>query len=151
MAVVALKGFSGPGQTGAANVFSEMLSGSHLYLNLDTHTASVNDDFLILFFHQERLGSEMKNDLRLDTKLLGSVLRRTRELARIPFRQLASDSGVSTSQIMRIESGEFDCHVSSLISLCGALGIRFGELLQRCVLADSWIYREALNREIKSN
>lgn len=93
----------------------------------------------------------MKNDLELQTKVLGEALRETREYLGLSLRELARASGVSHTQIMRIESGEFDFFTVSFVRLCGAMGIKFSELLERCITPDTDIYRKAIEAELKTH
>jgi transcriptional regulator with XRE-family HTH domain len=87
-------------------------------------------------------------DLRFDPSILGKTLWKVRSLLRISVRQLARITGISHSQILRIESGEFDCLASSLIRLCGPLGIQFSDLLERSVLPDYEVYEKAVAEEL---
>lgn len=66
----------------------------------------------------------------------------------LSVRRLARSSGVSHSQILRIESGEFECLSSSLVQICGALGLPFGEMLERCTVADLEFYSGAVEAEL---
>jgi transcriptional regulator with XRE-family HTH domain len=66
----------------------------------------------------------------------------------LSVRALARSSGVSHSQILRIESGEFDCLTSSFVRLCAAMGIPFADLLERCVLPELMIYKNAVDSEL---
>ncbi|MBE0544003.1 MAG: helix-turn-helix transcriptional regulator [Verrucomicrobia bacterium] len=91
----------------------------------------------------------MKNDLEFNKEALGAALRERREYLNLSLRELARASGVSHSQILRIESGEFDCLISSYVRLCGAMGINSCELLERCIMPDTGIYQVALEAELR--
>jgi transcriptional regulator with XRE-family HTH domain len=66
----------------------------------------------------------------------------------LSVRALARSSGVSHSQILRIESGEFDCLTSSFVRLCGAMGLPFSDLLECCILVDYGVYEGAVKAEL---
>jgi transcriptional regulator with XRE-family HTH domain len=68
------------------------------------------------------------NERRL--RRLGKVLKKARENLRYSARQLATHSGVSASQILRIESGEFDFSVSNLLNVANSLAIPIGTVLE---------------------
>jgi len=89
----------------------------------------------------------MLADLKLDLRLLGRALRGTREKVGISLRTLSKDCGISPSQIVRIESGEFDCLLSSLVRIGAALGVRISDLIEVCVNPDYDLYQKALLAE----
>lgn len=90
----------------------------------------------------------VKSDLNFEPEILGATLRDVRLALGVGIRQLARGSGVSPSQILRIESGEFDCFVSSIIRLCAPFGIRLSELLERCAIPNYELYATALEAEL---
>jgi transcriptional regulator with XRE-family HTH domain len=76
-----------------------------------------------------------KNELEpwwftLDLKILGEFLKIAREAARLSLRDLAEKTGISTSQILRIESGEVDYSLSHFFALCSALGLVPGDVVE---------------------
>lgn len=75
----------------------------------------------------------VQNDLCINMGRLGQALRQARKTVGCSFRILAGASGVAPSQIMRVESGEYDCTLGTLAKLCGALGMRLGTLLEGCL------------------
>ncbi|MDB6124972.1 MAG: hypothetical protein JWQ71_3965 [Pedosphaera sp.] len=89
----------------------------------------------------------MLGDLVFDSKRLGQSMRNARNLLGISLRHLSTASGVSTSQILRVESGEYDCTLTTLVRLCGPLGIKYGSLLEHCITIDISIYDVAAKRE----
>jgi len=93
----------------------------------------------------------VKSDIRFNPKLLGKALKEMRDFLRLSLRELARHSGVSHSQILRIESGEFDCFTSSFVRLCGAMGIRFGDLIERCVTPEYDVYKNAIETQFKAS
>lgn len=70
-------------------------------------------------------------------------------MRQLSIRRLASNAGISHSQIVRIESGDFDCTVNSYVAICGALGIRFSDLLERCTTLNGDLYWNALANEFE--
>src|SRR5258707_13145412 len=90
----------------------------------------------------------METDLALNLRILGRSLREAREALGFSLRELARTSGVSPSQILRIESGEFDCFLSSLVKLCGPIALRPGELLESCLFANWDLYGKAATLEL---
>jgi transcriptional regulator with XRE-family HTH domain len=68
--------------------------------------------------------------ITLDLKSVGSVLKLARENLRYSFRELASKCGVSATQLMRIESGEFEYSVAKLAQICWSLGVPVGDLIE---------------------
>lgn len=90
----------------------------------------------------------MELDVEFSPEILGKTLARARKSLRISLRDLSKVSGVSPSQILRIESGEFDCLVSSLVRLGVALGIRFTVLLEHSLSEIRSPYQISLTREV---
>ena len=80
--------------------------------------------------------------------MLGACLRRARLHLGISTRGLAKAADLAPSQISRIESGKFDCMISSYVRICGALGLSFCDLLDRSVLIDYDIYRLAVTAQL---
>ena len=63
-------------------------------------------------------------------KLLGIVIARARESLRYSYRELAKLSGVSASQILRMESGEFDYSLTKFLRVAESLGIESGRAVE---------------------
>ena len=77
--------------------------------------------------------------VRLLCALVGRNLRRERERAAMTRQDLCRASGVAVSTIQRLESGESDPRLTSLIALASGLGVPLEALLagwQRCLSAD---------------
>ncbi|HMJ88983.1 MAG TPA: helix-turn-helix transcriptional regulator [Candidatus Acidoferrum sp.] len=89
----------------------------------------------------------MASDIIFDTRRLGDGVRGVRAVLGISLRDVGEAAGVSASQVLRIESGEYDCNVSTLVSLCGALGIRYGALIEYCATIDMSLYAKAAQEE----
>lgn len=62
-------------------------------------------------------------------KLIGKIIRKARENLRYSYRELAELSGVSASQLLRIESGEFEFSVTKFMQVAEALGLSVGMIL----------------------
>ncbi len=91
----------------------------------------------------------LRNDLKYTHALLGEALRRAREHQGISVRELARSAGIGHSQILRVESGAYDCMVDSYVRICGALGLRFSDLLERCISPNGDQYWLAVGEELK--
>lgn len=107
-------------------------------------------EILQLLCKPPNLSESVKSDIQFDPKLLGKSLSEMRHFLSLSLRELSRASGVSHSQILRIESGEFDCFTSSFVRLCGAMGIRFGDLIERCVKPDYDLYSNAIEAELNN-
>ncbi len=71
-----------------------------------------------------------KNSINLDLRKVGKVLKAARENLRLSFRDLTAKCDISPTQLMRMESGEFEYSVAKFYKLCVVLGIPIGELLE---------------------
>lgn len=63
-------------------------------------------------------------------KPLGAAFQKARHNARLSVRDLAQETGVSPSHILRMESGEFDFTVTKFLKLADALGLPAGVLCE---------------------
>ena len=63
------------------------------------------------------------------------------------LREVSKASGISPSQILRIESGKFDCTIKTLVKLCGALGISPSEFMEACTGVNWKLYFDAAKSE----
>ncbi len=76
----------------------------------------------------------------LDRRLLGTLLRVTREEGFLTVRQVALASGLSFTHISKIELGQLDVSADKFVRLCYALGIPPGILLESCAFLSRMIY-----------
>jgi transcriptional regulator with XRE-family HTH domain len=81
---------------------------------------------------------------RYNQRLVGEILRRARALIGMSIRDLASRSGVSTSQILRVESGEFDIMLSTLLKLARHLGVPAGLVLEQGAIPNQGFYAKLI-------
>lgn len=77
--------------------------------------------------------------------VLGVLLRQAREGAGLSLRQLESRSGVSNSEISKLESGSQDCRLESFARISAALGIPSGRLLDAVLFVDFAAYAVRIN------
>jgi transcriptional regulator with XRE-family HTH domain len=68
-----------------------------------------------------------------DLPAVGGLLKRARERLRLTLRDVATHSGVSASQIMRMESGEFEYSASKFARVACALGLPPGLVMDLAV------------------
>lgn len=66
-------------------------------------------------------------------ELLGHLISQWREKSETSLRELQARSGVSDSEISRIEKGGQDCRLESFIRICAALGLPAGFILDNAV------------------
>jgi len=72
-------------------------------------------------------------DLRWHDIIPGARLRALRKDRGLSLVQLETLSGVSDSEIHRVETGQQDCGIQSLVRLCAALGTTPGYILDRAL------------------
>lgn len=84
----------------------------------------------------------MNQKFHFDRVVLGETLKRCRKSLDYSLRELAKLSGVSASHILRIESGEYDFQVETLMKIALHLGVPCGVLLEEG-LAVNWLYYHA--------
>ena len=77
-------------------------------------------------------------------RLVGEILRRARTRIGMSIRDLASRSGVSTSQVLRVESGEFDIMLSTLLKLARHLGVPAGLVLEQAAIPNLGFYAKLI-------
>lgn len=85
----------------------------------------------------------VEQDFNFDRACLGESLKRCRMGLDYSLRDLAKLSGVSASHILRIESGEYDFQVETLLKIAIHLGVPCGLLLEEG-LAVNWLSFHAL-------
>jgi transcriptional regulator with XRE-family HTH domain len=83
-------------------------------------------------------------ELIFGRELLGRYLKRSRENARVSLRYLEMITGVSNSEISKIESGCQDCRLETFIRLCAALGVSGGAVIDQVLMADLRPYLQAI-------
>jgi transcriptional regulator with XRE-family HTH domain len=81
-------------------------------------------------------------------KMLGQIFRLARENLRYSYRELSELSGVSASQLLRMESGEFDFSVTKFMSAAESLGLSAGIVLETVMHRD--IPRQSLMGRVYS-
>ncbi len=74
-------------------------------------------------------------DLNWHTAVMGSILRTLRKERGCSLSHLQMLSGVDMAEIHRIEKGEQECRIQSLLKLCAALGTTPGYILDRSISA----------------
>lgn len=67
----------------------------------------------------------------IDISFLGQNLRKHREAQKLSMQDLANLADIEKSQIARIEIGQSDPRLSTIIIIANALGMDFKELLTR--------------------
>jgi transcriptional regulator with XRE-family HTH domain len=83
-------------------------------------------------------------DLLWDTRTLGGWLRWLRGDRGFSIRRLAAISGVDDSEIHRIETGQSECRISSLIKLCAAVGASPGYVLDRAMSSNAGEFKRRI-------
>ncbi len=68
--------------------------------------------------------------LELDLKRVGILLKCARENLRYSYRELSELCDVSATQLLRIESGEFEYSVAKLFRVCSSLGLTVGDVIE---------------------
>jgi transcriptional regulator with XRE-family HTH domain len=81
-----------------------------------------------------------------DQKVTGEIIRRARISAGLSIRGLAAESGVSPSQILRIESGEYDIRLSTLLKVAACVGFPAGLALEGGMIANVGVYANAIGK-----
>jgi transcriptional regulator with XRE-family HTH domain len=76
-------------------------------------------------------------DLFFWNNALGMYLREARRRHDLSLRELERQSGVSDSEILKVESGSQECRLSSFVKLCSALGLPGGLVLDQVVSSSS--------------
>lgn len=79
-------------------------------------------------------------------KLVGGILRETRILLGMSIRQLSTESGVSPSQILRLESGEYDVRLATLMKVVRPLGLPAGLLMEQGTTVNVGAYAKILGQ-----
>jgi transcriptional regulator with XRE-family HTH domain len=77
-------------------------------------------------------------------RLVGEILKRARARIGMSIRDLAGRSGVSTSQVLRVESGEFDIMLSTLLKLARHLGVPAGFVLEQGAIPNVGFYAKLI-------
>lgn len=88
--------------------------------------------------------SEPKSDILYMRNLLGVHLRQARDGAGFSIRKLEEFSGVSNSEISRVENGSQECRLESFVRICAALGIPCGQILDQVVFGQPQLYEEKI-------
>jgi transcriptional regulator with XRE-family HTH domain len=79
-----------------------------------------------------------KYPFTLDPKRVGSVIKTARENLRYSFRELSGLCGVSPTQLMRIESGEYEYSMEKCFRVCISLGLAIAEVIDYATQRD-WV------------
>jgi transcriptional regulator with XRE-family HTH domain len=91
--------------------------------------------------------ADQKIELAWQTKLLGKWLRLVRLDRGYSMDKLAEASGVIKSEIYRVEIGEQECRIETLVELCRALGVTVGWVLDRVIFFDGGGFIPALSHD----
>ena len=83
----------------------------------------------------------------LSQALIGETLRRARTSVGLSIRGLATKSGVSASHILRLESGEYDIRVSTLMKVAVCLGVPVGLALEQAIIISPGFYAKRLGEQ----
>lgn len=79
-------------------------------------------------------------------RLIGEILRGARTLVGLSIRDLSKRSGVSTSQILRVESGEFDIMLSTLLKIAREVGVPAGLILEQGSIPNPGYYAKLIGQ-----
>lgn len=74
--------------------------------------------------------------IRLDLGRVGDVLKKARAQLRYSLRDVARQSNISATQLMRMETGEFEFSIVKLHAACISLGISIADLLEYATLRE---------------
>jgi len=83
---------------------------------------------------------------QFDQKIIGECLRRGRLSVGLSIRNLAAGSGVSASQILRIESGEYDIRLSTLVKVANCVGLSAGLVLEQGIVVNIGAYAKMIGQ-----
>lgn len=86
----------------------------------------------------------MIEDIVFQQKLVAECLRRARQYRGVSLRELAAKSKVSASQILRIESGEFDIRLSTLLKVATCLGVPAGLIIEQGIVISPGFYAKRI-------
>jgi transcriptional regulator with XRE-family HTH domain len=86
--------------------------------------------------------------VHLDLKAVGTILRRGRENLRFSYRELSEKCGISPTQLMRMESGEFEYSLVKFMKLCLTLGIPAGGALEAATVGEFAFDRSKIESHI---
>jgi transcriptional regulator with XRE-family HTH domain len=89
----------------------------------------------------------VNTDLNWHDTVPGGLLRVLRKDRGYSLAQLEALSGVSDSEIHRVETGQQDCGIQSLVRLCAALGTTPGFLLDRALDSKRWEFEKRIERD----
>ena len=89
----------------------------------------------------------MIDDLILSEKVIAETLRRARQIRGVSLRGLAAESGVSASHILRLESGEYDLRLSTLLKIAGCLGVPPGLIIETGFIVSPGFYAKRLGEQ----
>ncbi len=84
------------------------------------------------------------DDLILNRQDIGTVLRQWRTSLGLSLRELEANSGVSDSEIYKVERGEQECRLESFIKITTALGVPPGWLIDDVIRTNDGIFAEAI-------
>jgi transcriptional regulator with XRE-family HTH domain len=83
---------------------------------------------------------------QFNQKLVGEILRRSRLAVGLSIRALAAESGVAPSQILRVESGEYEIRLSTFIKVASCIGVPAGLVLEQGMIANIGVYANTIGR-----
>src|SRR6201996_1508983 len=86
-------------------------------------------------------------DLIWRTENLGGLLRAMRSDRGISIARLEELTGVGHSEIHRVETGQTECRIESLVRIAGSLGVKPGWLLDRTLWTNVSFYHKRILAE----
>ncbi len=78
---------------------------------------------------------------------LGTILRDLRSQLGISLREMEKRSGVTDSEIHKIETAQQECRLESLVSICAALGVPPGRVLDDAFTANTGLFNQCISAD----
>jgi transcriptional regulator with XRE-family HTH domain len=99
--------------------------------------------------------SDSKSGVTANDQEVGTKIKSLRKLLDMSLQEVSAASGVSVGQISQIERGLSSPSVSTLVSLCQALGVTIGSLFNDGVPGmaseSKWVVRAGSRKELKGS
>jgi transcriptional regulator with XRE-family HTH domain len=86
-------------------------------------------------------------NLEIYPNTMGNYLRRIRLENAFSLRELANITGVSHSEIYKIEAATQDCRLRSFIKICGSLGLSPGRVIDDLIIDSDIGYSDRIQKE----
>jgi transcriptional regulator with XRE-family HTH domain len=96
--------------------------------------------------HTKNYLGDRESELIFGRKLLGVYMRLAREKAGVSQRYIEVVTGISNSEISKVENGSQECRLESFVRMCAALGVSCGEVLDRVLVANPLPYEQKIKR-----